>query len=83
MTSPMRESTAKRLDASDGPQARPEDSKPIHLLVVDDIEDNRIILTRLFMRRGFRVTQADGGLRALDILSGEELYASERRRLVR
>ncbi len=72
MTSPMRESTAKRLDASDGPQARPEDSEPIHLLVVDDIEDNRIILTRLFMRRGFRVTQADGGLRALDILSGEE-----------
>jgi diguanylate cyclase (GGDEF)-like protein len=72
MTSAMREPTATRLDPSDGPQAHPQDSEPTRLLVVDDIEDNRTILARRFIRRGFRVTEADSGLRALDILAGQE-----------
>jgi DNA-binding response OmpR family regulator len=68
----MRESTAARFDLSDGPRASPDESEPPSLLVVDDNEDNSIILARLFTRRGFRVTQADSGLRALDILAGQE-----------
>ncbi len=72
MTSPMRESTARRLDASDGPPARPEDGNPIRLLVVDDVEDNRTILARRFIRRGYRVAEAEGGRRALEVLAGQE-----------
>ena len=72
MTSAMREPAATRLDPCDEAEAHPEDSEPIRLLVVDDTEDNRAILARRFMRRGFRVTEADSGLRALDILAGQE-----------
>jgi diguanylate cyclase (GGDEF)-like protein len=72
MTSAMRESAAARLDPCDGPRTNPQDSEPIRLLVVDDIEDNRTILARRFTRRGFRVMEADSGLRALDILAGQE-----------
>ncbi len=39
-----------------------------HLLVVDDIADNRILLRRRFERQGFRVTEADGGLEALRLI---------------
>ncbi len=39
-----------------------------HLLVVDDIADNRTLLTRRFERQGFRVTEADGGLAALRLI---------------
>jgi diguanylate cyclase (GGDEF)-like protein len=66
------ESAVTRLDPSGGPRAHPQDSEPARLLVVDDIEDNRTILARRFIRRGFRVTEADSGLRALDILAGQE-----------
>jgi DNA-binding response OmpR family regulator len=72
MASPMRESKTLRLDPSDGQRASPDESEPPSLLVVDDNEDNSIILARLFTRRGFRVTQADSGLRALNILAGQE-----------
>ena len=60
---------------SDGSQARSEDNEPFRLLVVDDIEDNRIILVRRFMRRGFQVTEVDSGIRALDVLAGKEFDA--------
>ena len=36
------------------------------LLVVDDIADNRIILSRRLVRRGFEVVEADGGRAALE-----------------
>ncbi|HEX2726364.1 MAG TPA: diguanylate cyclase, partial [Beijerinckiaceae bacterium] len=39
------------------------------LLVVDDIADNRTILSRRFERRGFEVVEADGGRCALDLIS--------------
>ena len=38
------------------------------LLIVDDIEDNRIILGRRFERRGFAVAYADGGVAALKLI---------------
>jgi diguanylate cyclase (GGDEF)-like protein len=79
MIIPMRYSTTaplldsrERLEPCDGAKGRPEDSEPIRLLIVDDIEDNRAILARRFMRRGFQVREADSGLRALDILAGQE-----------
>ena len=39
------------------------------LLVVDDIADNRAVLTRRFQRRGFEVTEAQDGPEALDLIS--------------
>jgi diguanylate cyclase (GGDEF)-like protein len=38
------------------------------LLIVDDISDNRNILTRRFERRGFDVTEADSGIAAIDLI---------------
>ncbi len=43
------------------------------LLIVDDIAENRAILTRRFQRRGFHVTEADGGREALR-LAGEQQF---------
>ena len=39
------------------------------LLIVDDIADNRNILARRFERRGFEITEADGGQRALELIA--------------
>ncbi|MET0272297.1 MAG: response regulator [Phenylobacterium sp.] len=41
------------------------------LLIVDDLEDNRIIMTRRLARRGFEVMEAEGGRQALAILDRE------------
>ncbi|WP_165837099.1 response regulator [Phenylobacterium hankyongense] len=41
------------------------------LLVVDDLEDNRIIIGRGFQRRGFDVVQAESGPQALDLIARE------------
>ena len=38
------------------------------ILIVDDIADNRIILTRRFERRNFEIVEADCGTSALEIL---------------
>ncbi len=42
------------------------------LLVVDDIADNRAILTRRFSRHGFQITEADGGRRALELIAEQD-----------
>lgn len=42
-----------------------------HLLVVDDDEDNRNVLTRHLRRQGYHVTTAAGGREALALLPGE------------
>jgi diguanylate cyclase (GGDEF)-like protein len=42
---------------------------PPRLLIVDDIADNRAILARRFERRGFEITEADGGGRALELIA--------------
>jgi diguanylate cyclase (GGDEF)-like protein len=52
---PRRESSA-----STGPVAK--------LLLVDDIEDNRVVLRRRFQRRGFEVDEAESGARALELI---------------
>lgn len=38
------------------------------ILIVDDISDNRTILTRRFQRRGFDVVEAETGLAAIDLI---------------
>jgi diguanylate cyclase (GGDEF)-like protein len=42
------------------------------ILVVDDVFDNRDILTRRLIRRGFEVEEASGGLEALQKIDGGE-----------
>ncbi|MFN3673536.1 MAG: response regulator, partial [Bosea sp. (in: a-proteobacteria)] len=41
------------------------------LLIVDDIEDNRIILARRFQRRGFAIAEASSGVEALALLASQ------------
>ena len=41
------------------------------LLIVDDVPENREILRRRFERHGFHVTEADGGLEAVDLIDRE------------
>ena len=52
-------------DVAGGAAVRPK------ILIVDDIGDNRSILTRRFRRRGFDVVEAESGLAALDLIAGE------------
>jgi diguanylate cyclase (GGDEF)-like protein len=42
------------------------------ILVVDDVADNRAILLRRFQRQGFEVTEADSGLKALELIESQE-----------
>jgi len=51
------------------PSGVPE-NKP-RILVVDDVADNRDVLSRRLVRRGFEVAEASGGRQALEKLSGE------------
>ncbi len=39
------------------------------LLIVDDIEANRDMLSRRLQRKGYAVTVADGGRRALELVA--------------
>ena len=55
-----------------GPGAAPGE-RPARILVVDDVPDNREILTRRLSRRGFAVTEAGGGIEALRILERQEI----------
>jgi diguanylate cyclase (GGDEF)-like protein len=41
------------------------------LLIVDDINDNRAVLTRRFERRGFDVVEAESGLTAIELINRE------------
>ena len=41
------------------------------LLIVDDISDNRAILTRRFQRRGFEVVEAESGFAAIELINRE------------
>ncbi len=47
-------------------------TQPFRLLVVDDIEDNRILLSRRFSRRGYLIAEADSGPAALDLIAQQE-----------
>lgn len=57
------------LSAMVEPAAEPDE--PARLLIVDDIEDNREVLARRFVRRGFIVEQAESGRAALDRIAAE------------
>ncbi len=45
------------------------------LLVVDDLAENRNVLTRRFVRRGFEVVEAESGEMALDLIDQQEFDA--------
>ena len=42
------------------------------ILIVDDVADNRAILSRRLVRRGFDVTEAAGGRAALEVIAREQ-----------
>ena len=46
----------------------PNEPTPPRLLVVDDVDDNRTILSRRFGRLGFEVIEAENGERALELI---------------
>src|ERR1700723_1793892 len=52
--------TSDAVDKNGNPRPR--------ILIVDDISDNRTILTRRFQRRGFEVVEADSGLTAIELI---------------
>ncbi len=53
-------------------QAEPEAQVLPHLLIVDDVEDNRTILSRRFIRRGFQISEANCGRQALEMIAGTD-----------
>jgi DNA-binding response OmpR family regulator len=50
-------------------------SRPLRLLVVDDIAENRTLLSRLFGKSGYEIAQADGGAAALDLIEQQRFDA--------
>lgn len=69
---PVQNTNLTRLEdfASQEPTASNAEVRP-HLLIVDDISDNRAILSRRFERRGFAVTEAESGLAAIELIESE------------
>jgi diguanylate cyclase (GGDEF)-like protein len=58
--------SSRKPEVGDGAHGNPE-PKP-RLLIVDDISDNRAILTRRFQSRGFQIVEAESGLEALELI---------------
>src|ERR1700742_185353 len=54
------------------PDSPPE--QKTRILVVDDVADNRDILVRRLVRRGFDAVEASGGRQALELLTGEQPF---------
>lgn len=73
-------STAPAFDLRRSLQALPANDSQIettplhkpHILIVDDISDNRAILARRFERHGFAISEAESGPRALQLLDQTE-----------
>jgi diguanylate cyclase (GGDEF)-like protein len=57
------------IEAPDAPRERAD--PVLRLLIVDDINDNRAILTRRFQRRGFEVVETDNGFTAIELIHRE------------
>jgi diguanylate cyclase (GGDEF)-like protein len=57
-----------RSEASSSDTADSHAAARPRLLIVDDISDNRTVLTRRFQRRGFDVVEAESGLIAIDLI---------------
>ena len=47
----------------------PVPAQPPRILIVDDVADNREVLARRFVRRGYEIIHAEGGVRALEIVA--------------
>ena len=60
---PPPEPTASQQPGGDEPRPR--------ILIVDDIFDNRAILGRRFERRGFEVSEAESGAKALEMIAAQ------------
>jgi diguanylate cyclase (GGDEF)-like protein len=56
--------------APNGGNGRPSDRVP-HLLVVDDVAENRAVLARRFQRQGFAITEAEDGFKALELIAAQ------------
>jgi CheY-like chemotaxis protein len=41
-------------------------------LIVDDVEDNRAVLSRRFAKRGYFVVEAESGYTALDLVKQQD-----------
>ena len=63
--------TVLRPDVNQSDAADGNTSVRPRLLIVDDISDNRTILTRRFQRRGFDVVEAECGLTAIELIHKE------------
>jgi diguanylate cyclase (GGDEF)-like protein len=63
------------LELSDMPGGTLHATPLARILVVDDVADNRIMLARRFEKRNFEVVEADGGAKALELLSLEDFDA--------
>jgi diguanylate cyclase (GGDEF)-like protein len=63
--------TVLRPDVNQSDTADDNTSVRPRLLIVDDISDNRTILTRRFQRRGFDVVEAECGLTAIELIDKE------------
>ncbi|MDX6710607.1 MAG: hypothetical protein QOH96_1623, partial [Blastocatellia bacterium] len=63
--------TVLRPDVNQSDTADGNTSVRPRLLIVDDISDNRTILTRRFQRRGFDVVEAECGLSAIELIDKE------------
>jgi len=63
--------TVLRPDVKQSDTADDNTSGRPRLLIVDDISDNRTILTRRFQRRGFDVVEAECGLTAIELIDKE------------
>src|SRR5688572_31286921 len=55
-------------DASDHSELPVSATTP-RLLIVDDVAENRAILTRRFQRRGYEIVEASDGFRALELVA--------------
>ena len=45
---------------------------PFRILIVDDVEDNRAVLSRRFAKRGYCVVEAESGYAALDLVKQQD-----------
>jgi diguanylate cyclase (GGDEF)-like protein len=66
----MQEGRAEAREGGGRPAEAGAAARP-RILVVDDVFDNRDILTRRLIRRGFDVAEASGGLEALEKLEAQ------------
>jgi diguanylate cyclase (GGDEF)-like protein len=62
--------TSAVADVPEGEATSCREAAP-RILIVDDIADNRAVLARRFVRRGFDVHEADGGAQALGMIDAQ------------